>query len=207
MREISNSLSNDTCETPTGVNSDRRAAARVQTIMRIGRVTFDDDDQGLARVKNVSDHGARLHMAMPLKLGEAVMLELAEGEALPGHIVWTAGEECGIRFAQQIDCAALLTRLAQSTLNGVTRSLRLQTSKPAVVRSERGLRLAKVQDISQRGMKLLHDGSLAENMAVKITLPSGLERCGIVRWSRDNIAGVFLLQPFCTEELSSSRAL
>lgn len=207
MREISNSLSIDNCEDLTGKSADRRSAPRVQTIMRVGRVTFDDDDQGLARVKNVSDHGALLHMAMPLRLGETVTLELAEGEALPGQVVWTAGDECGIRFDQEIDCAALLTRLAQSTLNGVTRSLRLNTSKPAVIRSDRGLRLAKVQDISQRGMKLLHDGSLAENMAVKITLPSGLERCGIVRWSRDNIAGVLLLEPFCTEELSSLRAL
>ncbi|MES2699564.1 MAG: PilZ domain-containing protein [Pseudomonadota bacterium] len=206
MREISDSLPICFYENPKGESASRRTKPRFQTIMRVGRITLDDD-QGLARVKNVSDNGAHLHVSIPLRLRVAVTLELAEGEALLGQVVWVADDECGIRFDQQIDCAALLRRLAQSTLNGVTRSLRLQTSKPAVIRSERGVRLAKVQDISQRGMKLLHDGSLTENMAVKITLPSGLERCGIVRWSRDNIAGVLLLQPFCTEELGWSRAL
>ncbi|MCL6252257.1 PilZ domain-containing protein [Altererythrobacter sp. KTW20L] len=186
--------------------ADRRDELRVQTVMRVARI-IADRDEGLVCVKNLSDTGACLRLSIPVRLGEKLTLEMVEGEAISASIIWTDGRECGLRFDQSIDCAELLSRRTSSAERGISRPLRLNISKPAVVRSECGLLLAAVEDVSHRGMKIRHDGSLNKNMVVKVTLPSGLARSGVVRWSRGNIAGVLLLEPFCTDELGSSRAL
>lgn len=53
----------------------------------------------------------------------------------------------------------------------------------------------------------MHDGSLTEGLNVKITLASGLDRCGIVRWVKDKVAGVMLLEPLSVEALGSVQTL
>lgn len=190
----------------TSRNSERRNAFRVQTVLRVGRV-ITNGDQGLVRVRNISDEGARLSLQIPVMLGEALTLELAENVQMTGHVVWTNGDNCGLKFDQHIDCGRLLASLAAFSEKATNRPIRIPVAKSAVTRGENGLRVAEVTDISQRGMKLRHDGSFAEGLHVKVTLPCGLARCGVVRWSEGDIAGLMLLEPFSAEELGSARKL
>lgn len=187
-------------------DADRRALPRVKTVLRVGRA-IAETDHGLVRVKNISDQGAQLRLQIPVMLGDSLTLELAEGVTMSGRVVWTAGDNCGLKFGQSIDCEALLSNLATSSQQGSSRPIRLPVATSAVTRGENGVRLARVTDVSQRGMKLRHDGSFTEGLHVKITLPSGLERRGVVRWSKDNFAGVMLIEPFSAEELGSARNL
>ena len=73
--------------------------------------------------------------------------------------------------------------------------------------SEQGLCVAHLHDVSQRGMKIGHDGSFFPGMAVKVMMGPGIERRGIVRWSHDNLAGLILTEPFQIYELGSASAL
>ena len=184
---------------------ERRGGARIHTVMRVGRVVAMQDE-GLARIKNISDQGAQLRLHIPVLVGETLTLELSEDVQITGRAVWISGNECGLQFSQNIDCGELLTRLAHCSEQG-SRPVRLSVSTTAVTRGENGLRLAKVTDVSQRGMKLQHDGSLTEGLIIKISLPSGRERFGVVRWSKDSVAGIMLLKPFSAEDLGSARNL
>jgi hypothetical protein len=185
---------------------ERRAVPRLQTVLRVGRVVAAHDE-GLVRVTNISDQGAHLRIRLCVLAGEFLTLELAEDVRLAGRVVWTSGDECGVQFDRPIDCGALLSRLAASAAQGLARPVRLPVAALAVIRSENGLRLAKVSDVSQRGMKLSHDGSFTQGLNIKITLASGLERLGVVRWSKDNVAGIMLLQPLSADDLGSARSL
>jgi hypothetical protein len=71
----------------------------------------------------------------------------------------------------------------------------------ATAYAEHGIRAVRITNVSHRGMGLAHDGSLAEGMALKLVVESGIERCGMVRWSRDGRAGVRLLEPLSCAEL------
>lgn len=186
--------------------SDRRSGSRVQTVFRIARV-MTPADEGLVRIRNMSDHGARLRMLIPHMVSDILAIELADGVELIGQIVWKDGEEYGLQFDQPINCADVLVNLAAGSRCGNARPVRLPIMATALTRSERGLRSAKVVDISQRGLKLVHDGSLSEGLHLKVTLSSGLDRCGIVRWSKDNIAGIMLLNPLSVEALGSAQSL
>ena len=178
---------------------ERRAEQRFQTILRVGRVVTEHDE-GLVRVKNISAQGANLCIGICVLLGEFLTLELAEDVQLTGRVVWTSGNECGLQFDRSIDCAELLATLAAYSANGIGRPVRLPVATTAVTRSEDDLCLANVSDVSQRGMKLNHDGSFSEGLSIMITLASGLERRGKVRWSKDNFASV-MLQPLSADDL------
>lgn len=185
---------------------ERRSTNRVQTVYRVARV-ITRADEGLARIRNVSNQGARLRTLIPLKLYDDLAIELADGIEFIGQVVWSENNEFGLQFDRPINCADVLATLAAGTRCGSTRPVRLKTVATALIRSQRGLRSAKVVDISQRGLKLVHDGSLNAGLHLKIALPSGLDRCGIVRWTRDNIAGVMLLEPLSVEALGSAQNL
>lgn len=206
MRRTTGNRSLTLDETQTEETVERRANFRIQTVMRIGHISVGYDE-GLVLVKNLSDHGARLRIGFPLRLGDVLTLALSEDEAIRARVMWSQGKECGLRFDDKINCMDMLSQLSVSDWQRSSRPLRLNVSKPALVRCEAGLLLAAVEDISHRGMKIRHDGRLTKHMVVKVTLPSGIARTGVVRWSRENLAGVLLLERFCAEDLGSSRAL
>lgn len=184
----------------------RRTGIRIQTILRVGRA-IADRDEGLVRVRNISDQGARLQLQIPVEVGDRLILELADDAIMQGRVVWFAQGECGLAFDQAIDCAGLLGQLASQSRSGACRAVRLPICLPAVIRSEQGLRPTVIKDISQRGMKLTHDYRFVEGLRVSVTLPSGLQRCGVVRWTRDYAAGLMLLDPFSPQELGSAKSL
>lgn len=184
----------------------RRAADRIQTVFRIGRV-ISDHDEGLVRIRNISDEGARLRLALPVVPGDTLTIELAEDATMTGRVVWAEGNDCGLQFDTAIDCSDMLARLADCTVKGISRPVRLPVTRSVITRSECGIRLAAVEDVSQRGMKLRHDGTFTKGLTIQITLPSGLERSGVVRWSHDGVAGIMLLEPFSAEDLGSARNL
>lgn len=206
MRSIYYGQSHEAEGLETSQDSDRRGVCRIQTVFRVGRI-IADQNEGLVRIRNISDQGARLRLQIPVMLGDTLTLELAEDVTMTGHVVWTSGDNCGLQFDRHIDCGELLAKLAVCSERGTSRPVRLPVATSAVTRGENGLRVAVVTDISQRGMKLRHDGSVTKGLHLKITLPSGLARCGVVRWSQGDIAGVMLLEPFSAEELGSARNL
>ncbi|NCP13649.1 MAG: PilZ domain-containing protein [Sphingomonadales bacterium] len=187
-------------------DNERRAEDRVHTVFRVARI-IGADDEGLARIKNMSDSGAGIRMSIPADLSDTVTIELVDGVELRGHVVWRNDHEFGLNFERPISAVDLLAALAVGTQSGLTRPVRLRVAATALTRSERGVRSVRVVDISQRGLKLLHDGSLTAGLDLKVTLPCGLDRQGIVRWTRDNHAGVMLLEPLSVEALGSARSL
>lgn len=185
---------------------DRRSAQRVHTVFRVARIVTDTD-QGFARIQNISDDGVRLYTQLAVCLGDRLALELAEGVVISGRAVWANGPDCGLQLDERIDSSALLANLATQARKAAARPLRLKVATSALTRGPNGTHRVEVADVSQRGMKLKHDGSFAEGLEVKIRLPSGMERRGVVRWSQDNIAGVMFLEPFSTMDLGSASKL
>ena len=203
MRTVCTNASIAPIDDNTSQGHERRAASRIQTVLRVARV-IADHDEGLARVRNISDQGAQLRLQIPVLPGDTLVLELAEGLTMAGQVVWTSGDDCGLQFYENIDCADLLAMLADYSKRSKNRPVRLPVATSALTRSENGIRMAGIADVSQRGMKLRHDGSFTEGLQVEITLRSGLKRRGVVRWSKDNMAGVMLIEPFCAEDLGSA---
>lgn len=184
--------------------SERRLSPRQRTVYRVAHVETREDS-GLARIYNISDEGLGLQVHFPVMLGDTITVRLTEDIAIEGQVVWTSGADCGLQLSDPVDSEALLRAMAAQAGSTARRPLRLPVNKPAIARSERGIRKIEIQDVSQNGMKVVHDGSFTEGLRVKVSLASGLERRGVVRWSRGGIAGLILLEPFSASELGSTK--
>lgn len=185
---------------------DRRARQRLRTVYRVARIAARGDE-GLARVHNISDGGLMLSMSLDLCLGDTVRVDLSDTCPLTGTVVWRDNGRCGIKLNQNINSAAVLKRLFEERRAGDLRPLRIVHDKALIVTCPSGLQVVRLRDISQAGMKVAHDGGFTPGLPVKIKLSAEVERRGVVRWSRDFLAGIALTEMLSVEELGSMRAI
>ncbi|KTE20033.1 hypothetical protein ATE67_11595 [Sphingopyxis sp. H050] len=185
---------------------ERRDHQRLRTVYRVARVTTSGD-QGLAKVRNLSDQGIMLSLSLPACPGAPIAIELAEGCNLYGTIVWQNGSDCGVRLGNAIDSAQTLKRLYEERYARDYRPLRLPFGKTVPITYEDGTQLVRLRDISQSGVKIAHSGGFSPGLPVKILLGGDLDRRGIVRWSRDGTAGIWLTENLSVADLGSLRAL
>lgn len=188
------------------ISPDRRSAQRTLTIYRLVQID-SGGDRGFARCRNISDSGVRLDLSMPLEIGAAVEIAFSPSNVLPGRVVWKVDHSCGIAFDAKVDSAHVLTRSAAELHGDRARPFRLSANLPARVSSDGRTRATTVLDISQRGVKLTHDGSFHRGMSIRVVLASGAEREGVVQWVEDHTAGVYFIEPFSVDELGSIKAL
>lgn len=185
-------------ETQAEEAQDRRTATRIITICRLVKLKCDSGE-GLARCRNISDGGLRLETYMQVKPGERVTISFSPTLEINGTFIWVDGAESGISFDAPIDCVAVLRQTAPS--NPGSRPPRVKTALPASVSFPGGKCGTMVSDVSLQGMKVKNDGALHPGLNVTVMLPDGLERRGIVCWTRDEFAGLQLLDRFRLDEL------
>lgn len=188
-----------------GAAEDRREHTRILTVFRVARLNVDSD-AGLCRVQNISNTGMMLVTGLDVAKGDTVMIGLSEKVVLPGEVTWADGARVGIQFSEEIDAATVLQSIASASPTE-ERPVRLPTDTVAVAVTPHGTRSIRVIDVSQQGMKISHDGGFTTGMQVKIALPNGIKRRGIVRWANENIAGLQLLEPIAFRELESASKL
>lgn len=208
MHHLPDTFRPATCNVPASalVPPERRNRQRLRTVYRVARVTAGGD-QGLAKVRNLSDEGVMLSLSLPVCPGTPIAIELSEDCALQGTVVWQRGDDCGVKLCDPIDSAQTLKRLYHERYAGAYRPLRLSLGKTVPVICEDGTQLVRLRDISQSGMKIVHGGGFTAGLPVKILLGGNLERRGIVRWSRDGTAGILLSENLSVADLGSLRAL
>ena len=191
---------------PAFVPFERRGSCRIHTVMRVARVERAHDI-GLWRVRNLSDEGMLLVTGVPVTPGERLSISLSATMAIAARAVWWDGERCGVAFDRPLDCAALLQNLVAEQRSPDYQPLRLPVATRATIVCETGLHGVRLVDLSQHGAGFTHDGGFAPGMNVKLHLPSGGEHRGVVRWSRDGRAGLYLIEPFPCAQLESAARL
>ena len=186
--------------------SERRSGQRLRTVYRVARV-ISRGDQGLARVHNISDLGMMLSVSVDLCIGDSITIDLSERHSLVATVIWHIAGRCGLKFKSPIDSAAVLKSLYEERSHGNVRPLRLPHSKAIIVSSELGIQMVRLQDVSQAGLKVAHDGRFTPGLPVKARLAPDIECRGVVRWSRDGAAGIALTDLLSVDQLGSVNAI
>lgn len=181
---------------------ERRTSCRFHTVMRVARISRTGDT-GLWRVRNISDDGMMLLASVPVTVGERLRIGLSDTVSLEGRAVWWDGERCGVALDQPIDCVAVLKGLVEEQKRAGYRPPRLPVSIRALLYGEKGLNAIQVSNISQHGVGFVHDGGIRAGSGGKLVLPSGREHRGVVRWSAEGRAGMYLLEPIAPAGLES----
>lgn len=179
---------------------DRRASQRIRTVFRVARVVRDRA-VGLWRVRNISDKGLMMLTGASVQNGERIAVDLSDNVSVAGRVIWSDGDRCGVEFDAPINSARLLKSLVAEQRDPSHRPLRIAVDIKAAGYCERGLHPIRITDISQHGIGFTHGGCFKAGMQTMIVLESGLERRGVVRWSRDGHAGVMLIEPLSCADL------
>jgi hypothetical protein len=135
----------------------------------------------------------KLYVPILLGLNDRVTVTLSEAE-LSGRVLWVKGNDCGIVFDQAVDCARLLNALPERG-ESLKRAWQLSANAPATIAMRGQASKAVVRGIPVREMQSANDSNFHPGLRVRLILANGYEREGIVRWTRNDIAGVMLLQP------------
>ena len=149
----------------------------------------------------------KLDIAMPIELNEIVTVTFSPTFKLSGKVVWVNGHECGVAFDGTIDSAALLSHSSAEVHCDGYREPRLPLNVSARLRCSGYAQQTTINDISLHGMKLTHDGTLHPGLYVRVEMSCGLQKIAMVRWTKGNLAGLFLLEPFGVDDLGSIRTL
>jgi len=180
---------------------------KLTTVYRFARL-LAGDEIGLARVHSISDKGIELSSIINLQIGQEIQLDLSETSSMTATVSEKDGSRYILAFQQSINCAELLRQLVAEARSSCGRPLRLPTPLiPATGHSLNGTHHLKIEDISQRGIKVRHDGSFQPGLRVRIQLPNGLECQGIVRWTTQLSAGLLLADILSADDLGAVSGL
>jgi hypothetical protein len=186
--------------------TEQRSSPRNIPVYRVVKLSRQGKE-GLAHCRNISDGGMKLETSMPLSLMDNLCIEISPGREVSARVVWTNGDECGVAFDTDIDCQIELRNAARLKWSERARSPRLQSSITARLASEGVSAPTTITNISQQGMLVSHTGGFSPGLHVKVALPNGSEKQAVVRWTKDNFAGLYLYDSFDVMELGDLTAL
>ena len=185
---------------------ERRESTRFHTVLRVAQVTREHD-VGLWRVRNISDRGIMLSTHVQVIPGERLSVNLSDTVSVDGRAVWWDGERCGVAFDREIDSAALLENLVVEQKTARYRPPRLSVATRAIAYCDKGLHTVRVYNMSQHGAGFIHDGCFQAGMTAKLHFETGEDYRGVVRWSNEGRAGLFLTEPIPCAKLESANRI
>ena len=188
------------------IRLERREGTRFHTVLRVAQVVRAHDT-GLWRVRNISDRGIMLATKVQVVPGECLTVNLSDNVSIEGRAVWWDGERCGVAFDEPIDCAAVLEGLVAERQAAGYRPPRLEVATRAIAWCDKGMHTVRVYNLSHHGAAFTHDGCFREGMAAKLHFETGDDYRGVVRWSTDGRAGLFLTEPIPGAKLESANRI
>ena len=165
---------------------ERREGERHLTLFRVGSLNVDDRRE-LCLIKNVSSGGMLIRAYGLLKKGQAVAIELKQGEIIEARVNWIKDECAGIEFNEPVDVVQLL---ATSMEGPRPRMPRIEVCCIASVRQDGDVYGMRARDVSQGGIKVESDRDLKLGADVVVTLPGMAPIQGVVRWKETGAYGI-----------------
>jgi hypothetical protein len=166
--------------------ADRREGDRHMTLYRVGSILVEQRRE-LCLIKNISAGGMMIRLYCSIAEGAPVTVELKSGQPIRGQISWIRDHEAGIAFDQPIDVIDILS----STMDGPRpRMPRIETNCHATLRDGANLLRVHACDISQGGVKIECETTLAQGADVIVTLPGLTPNPGIACWQERSFVGI-----------------
>ena len=181
---------------------DRREDNRYVSVLRSAKLVRAHRDE-LCLIRNISAGGLMAHVFSEYALGEAIGVELREGQLILGQAAWHKDGRIGMKFDQPIDVLALLAgiQMEEGTQN-IPRAPRLNVQGDALLRYGADDHPVRFQDISQGGMKIEVPEGVGRLARVVMTIGGLGAYVASLGWKRGNLGGVIFTQPIPFDALA-----
>ena len=168
---------------------DRRNEERFTLILRAGLLE-QSGRQSLCIVRNISSTGLQLRFYSEPTVDAAALLRIADEPPIEGQLVWVRHDIAGMRFAHELDTAALL-RVRQKLSPIRRRSMpRVNVDALATLRSGGKTQRAGLCDISSLGARVRTTSPLRIGDRAVIDVAGLPPLNAFVRWSGNEEAGL-----------------
>lgn len=141
-------------------------------------------------IRKLSAAGATLSVDAMLPQGEAMHLELANGQRLEGTIGWSTADEAGFVFDSTIDVIGTLARNLASVPAERRQVPRVELHQTVGIQRGDRIEFVRARNVSQGGVGIEGRTDLAEGDPVQITFDGLRPLGGTVRWVRRGLAGI-----------------
>jgi hypothetical protein len=180
---------------------DRRSAERTATVFRPVLIETDEF-AGFCLVRNLSLHGLMGDVYTNFADEQPVTIHIGNADQITGTLKWCKDGRIGVHFDSAISLDDVLAAMGSKTIDGlINRAPRLQIRCPAELTVGERIRLAEVEDISQRGVRI-RAPFMQVNQELGIQLDGLESRRAIVRWAQAGTAGLNFTRPLCFEQLA-----
>ncbi len=180
--------------------AELRAAPRFSLMLRAGKLV-SDSGEFLCILRDVSQTGIRAKLFHPLPAGGRYFLELGNGERFAVEPVWEEDGHAGFRFVEE---SVNLQALVEESSHRPRRQLRLRVKPPLpiMVVADGISRPASLLNLSQNGVAIELEGTLALRQPVQLEATGIGHAHGRVLWRRGNVHGIVLQEGFRMDELA-----
>jgi hypothetical protein len=145
-------------------------------------------------IRKISALGATVQASLNKVPGDAVSVELGNGQRPAGKIAWVRGGEAGVAFNQPVDLLALINRSLIAQPAERRRMPRVEIRCAMHIRWGGHFDLAVLRNISASGMQIEGDNLPDHGSMVSLFLEGLVVPAGEVVWRRDNLAGIELFE-------------
>lgn len=147
-------------------------------------------DAGAARHNGI-DAAMRLCLKAPIELNDCIEIALSASVAFRGNVIWVNGDNCGVAFETRPNGATLLTNAAADRRQAKEAGLPRPTPRPSGM-GDRDSDAPEAIGRSPHENSFRYDSIFIPGLRVKVLLDGDREKRGVVRWSQDNIAELFM---------------
>lgn len=148
------------------------------------------DAQFPCSLEKLTAVGATLCLTADLAQGDAITLELSNGQGIAGRIGWITDSEAGIVFDQPIDVIGTIARNLAALPADRRQMPRVELRQTVAIRQSGRVEHGRTRNISQGGVAIESTLDLNRDDVVQLTLDGLRPLGGVVRWARDRQAGI-----------------
>ena len=152
-------------------------------------------------LRKITPLGAVLCMEGKPGVGDRLDLELLTGDRLRGQVDWVDGSDVGLRFDEEADMFALITRNLVHQPGDARRMPRIELNCPAWLEAGSRREIVTVTNVSDGGARIETRVPLVIHEQVILTLDGFRPAPGIVRWVQGRIAGIAFTPELPWQEL------
>lgn len=145
-------------------------------------------------IRKISALGVTVGSDLTPALGDAVAIELANGQRAQGKIAWTGRRELGVRFDDTVDIIALLNRKLVSQTPERRTMPRLEVRSSVHLKFGGQLWPAMLRNISSKGLQIEGDELPPVGTFISVFVQGLNVPAGEVIWRRDKLAGIELFE-------------
>jgi hypothetical protein len=181
----------------TAGEAEQRVARRYTPLIRTAKIT-GPSGEFLCVVSDISATGVSVRLFHPLPKGQALKLEMPNGDELPIEPVWVQEGRAGFRF----DEPANLTKVLSGHSQWPKRPIRLNLDMPATLAGLTGRFDATIRNISLQGAQVECADRLAIDQRLRLSSKILPEIVTKVRWRNGQFYGLVFDNTFQFADLA-----